>query len=92
MEPGHPSLSAHGDVLNATPTEPEERARLVEELKSRGNAAFKAGQLPVADTLYSKAIEHDGNNAVNHKPSPDEIAIAKLLSDLLVSAASLRQS
>eukprot|EP00658_Telonema_sp_P-2_P002449 TRINITY_DN10924_c0_g1_i10.p1 TRINITY_DN10924_c0_g1~~TRINITY_DN10924_c0_g1_i10.p1 ORF type:complete len:272 (+),score=76.31 TRINITY_DN10924_c0_g1_i10:67-882(+) len=53
------AFNAHGDVLNAAPSEPEEVARLVEELKSRGNAAFKANQLPVADTLYSKAIEHD---------------------------------
>lgn len=38
---GHPSLNAHGDVLSATPTGEEEIKRLVEELKSRGNAAFK---------------------------------------------------
>ena len=39
------AFNAHGDVLNAAPTAPEEIARLVEELKSRGNAAFKARQV-----------------------------------------------
>ena len=38
---GHPSLNAHGDVLNATPTDDAEKERLVTELKSRAGAAFK---------------------------------------------------
>ena len=66
-------FNAHGDVLSATPEGPEEVARLVEELKSRGNAAFKARQLPVAETLYSKAIEHDPSNAV---PTPTRPSMA----------------
>jgi len=52
-------LNAHGDVLNATAEGPEEVERLVTELKTRGNAAFKVRQLPTADILYSKALEHD---------------------------------
>jgi len=56
---GHPGFNAHSDVLNASPDTPEARASLVEELKSRGNAAFKSGQMDVAEVLYSKAIEHD---------------------------------
>jgi tetratricopeptide (TPR) repeat protein len=49
----------HNDVLQASPADAGARARLVEELKRRGNAAFKGGSLPEADTLYSKAIEHE---------------------------------
>lgn len=52
-------MNAHGDVLNATADGPEERERLVTELKTRGNAAFKVRQLPTADILYSKALEHE---------------------------------
>lgn len=50
-------------MLNATPTDDAEKQRLITELKSRAGAAFKAGQLPVAEILYSKAIEHDGASA-----------------------------
>lgn len=48
----------HHDVLKAVANDDESRARLVEELKRRGNAAFKSRSLKEADTLYSKAIEH----------------------------------
>lgn len=48
----------HHDVLKATVSDEESRERLVEELKRRGNAAFKSHSLKEADTLYSKAIEH----------------------------------
>mmetsp|Transcript_14577 Transcript_14577/g.41374 ORF Transcript_14577/g.41374 Transcript_14577/m.41374 type:complete len:428 (-) Transcript_14577:169-1452(-) len=53
----------HNDVLSAKPDSEEARVRLVEELKRRGNAAFKFQSFPEAEVLYAKAIEHDGNNA-----------------------------
>ena len=48
----------HRDVLDAVPGDDASRGRLVDELKSRGNAAFKAQRYPEADVLYSKALEH----------------------------------
>ncbi|EJD52364.1 TPR-like protein [Auricularia subglabra TFB-10046 SS5] len=35
----------------------EEREDLVEELKSKGNAAFKAGDYPAAEQLYNQALD-----------------------------------
>lgn len=49
--------AAHNDVLNVDPKTDDERARLVDEIKRRGNAAFKVRSLPEAITLYSRAIE-----------------------------------
>lgn len=72
------AFNAHGDVLNATPNDPEEKARLVDELKTRGNAAFKARQLPVADTLYSKALEHDpSSHAIYGNRSMTRLSMGK---------------
>mmetsp|Transcript_8677 Transcript_8677/g.13699 ORF Transcript_8677/g.13699 Transcript_8677/m.13699 type:complete len:429 (+) Transcript_8677:69-1355(+) len=53
----------HNDVLRAVPDSEDAKLRLVEELKRRGNAAFKLGSMPEAEALYSKAIEHNGNMA-----------------------------
>mmetsp|Transcript_13450 Transcript_13450/g.23933 ORF Transcript_13450/g.23933 Transcript_13450/m.23933 type:complete len:431 (+) Transcript_13450:177-1469(+) len=52
----------HNDVLFAKPDGAEAVARLVEELKRRGNAAVKFESFPEAEALYSKAIEHDSKN------------------------------
>jgi len=71
-------LNAHGDVLNATAETPEEVERLVTELKTRGNAAFKVRQLPTAVTLYSKALEHDPKaHAIFGNRSMSQLAMGK---------------
>jgi len=44
--------------MQAKPSSEEEKQRLVDELKRRGNAAFKSGSYPEALVLYGKAIEH----------------------------------
>merc|ERR1711865_1188009 len=75
---GGPTLNAHGDVLNATAETPEEVERLVTELKTRGNAAFKVRQLPTAVTLYSKALEHDPKaHAIFGNRSMSQLAMGK---------------
>jgi len=75
---GGPALNAHGDVLNATAETPEEVERLVTELKTRGNAAFKVRQLPTAVTLYSKALEHDPKaHAIFGNRSMSQLAMGK---------------
>merc|ERR1712166_1069347 len=75
---GGPALNAHGDVLNATAETPEEVERLVTELKTRGNAAFKVRQLPTAVTLYSKALEHDPKaHAIYGNRSMSQLAMGK---------------
>jgi len=55
-------MPQHSDVLSASPAGTEDTKKLIEELKRRGNAAFKAQSFFEADTLYSKAIEHDSSN------------------------------
>ena len=47
----------HADVLDANPESAEDRERLVNELKERGNLAVKAKRWEESDCLYSKAIE-----------------------------------
>lgn len=47
----------HQDVLSASPTDAEGRARLVEEIKSRAKGSITAKNYAEAVTLYSKAIE-----------------------------------
>ena len=54
---GH-ALSMHRDVMEADPSDESSKAALVDELKSRGNAAFKAKRLPEAEALYSRALDH----------------------------------
>ncbi|GMH78933.1 hypothetical protein TL16_g07981 [Triparma laevis f. inornata] len=49
----------HDDVLKASPTSPEQTSKLIEEIKSRGRAAFGQGNYPLAEVLYSKGIELD---------------------------------
>ena len=44
-------------MLSATPTSPEQTSKVVEEIKSRGRVAISTGNYPLADALYSKAIE-----------------------------------
>ena len=38
----NPFEKLHGDVLNTEPSSEEEKAKLVAEIKERGNRAFKA--------------------------------------------------
>ena len=45
--------------MTATPDSPEEVAKLVAELKRRGNLAFKAKSYFESEILYSKALEHE---------------------------------
>ena len=54
----------HGDVLNASPTEPDEVARLVEEIKGRAKNSIKYGNFPESIQLYTKAIELLPTNAI----------------------------
>jgi len=49
-------MSPHRDVLEATPETSESKARLVEELKSRGRAAVSAKSWMDAKLLYEKAL------------------------------------
>jgi tetratricopeptide (TPR) repeat protein len=63
----------HSDVLSAKPETDEARVTLVAEIKRRGNAAFKAGLLREASTLYTCAVGHDpasvalwGNRSMTH--------------------------
>ena len=48
--------SPHRDVLEATPDSDESKARLVEELQSRGRAAVSAKSWMDAKLLYEKAL------------------------------------
>jgi len=58
------SLPQHSDVLLAdTPASAEDAAKLIDELKRRGNHAFKNGSLAEAELLYGRAIEHDPKQA-----------------------------
>ena len=47
----------HNDILSVQPDSDEEKQRVVDELKRRGNAAFKVRSLREAETLYSRALE-----------------------------------
>jgi tetratricopeptide (TPR) repeat protein len=59
-----PIHSMHSDVLDADPQEEDDKQRLVDELKERGNLAFKAKRYQEASALYSKAIKvTPGKNA-----------------------------
>jgi len=52
-------MGRHSDVMNARPESDESKQRLVDELKRRGNMAFKAKSMEEARQLYSKAIHHN---------------------------------
>lgn len=49
----------HADILAAEPTTDEEKKKVVAELKSRGNAAFKQKRCEEAHFLYSAALDID---------------------------------
>ena len=54
----------HKDVLEApVPGDEDGKNRLVDEIKRRGNAAFKMKSMPEAIVLYSRAIEISGEQA-----------------------------
>ena len=72
-----PWAKAHNDVLTAEPGDDAgERAKIVAELKSRGNAAFKARRPEEALLLYSRALEHD---AANHALLGNRSAVNEML-------------
>ena len=54
---GSPFGSAHQDVLGQTPTDPESKQRLVDEIKDRARKAFARRDMPVCEALYSKALK-----------------------------------
>ena len=54
----HPLFLKHSDVMNAKPDTEEEKERLVEEIKSRGNFSFKAKSFEEAEVLYTQALVH----------------------------------
>lgn len=56
MNPAMMMQSPHRDVLEATPDSDESKARLVEELQSRGRAAVGAKSWMDAKLLYEKAL------------------------------------
>lgn len=56
--------NAHGDVLSAEPSNEESRIKLSEELRRRGNAAFKSKSFPEACLLYSRGLELCPTDAV----------------------------
>jgi len=75
----------HGDVLDCKPSDDESRDKLVEELKNRGNLAFKAKRMDEAILMYTEALKHNpslhtvlGNRSMVHlnkgdlKPALDD--------------------
>lgn len=52
----------HNDVLNAIPKDLESVTRLTTELKNRAVSSIKSGNYPEAITLYTKAIEINGES------------------------------
>ena len=54
---GSPFGSAHQDVLGQTPSDPESKQRLVDEIKDRARKAFGRRDMPVCEALYSKALK-----------------------------------
>jgi hypothetical protein len=54
---GSPFGSAHQDVLGQTPTDPEAKQKLVDEIKDRARKAFGRRDMPVCEALYSKALK-----------------------------------
>jgi tetratricopeptide (TPR) repeat protein len=66
-------MSPHRDVLEATPDTAESKARLVEELQSRGRAAVGAKSWMDAKLLYEKALtvmtgdDDDDDDVANKK-------------------------
>ena len=54
----HPLFLKHSDIMNANPDTQEDKERLVEEIKSRGNFSFKAKSFEEAEVLYTQALVH----------------------------------
>lgn len=57
-----PFAKAHSDILSVKPETPEDTEKVVMELKTRGNAAFKSKRPEEAHLLYSAALDLDQNN------------------------------
>jgi len=58
----HGIKKAHSDILSLTPSTEEEKIGVVNELESRGNAAFKSRRAEEAEFLYSAALDIDEKN------------------------------
>lgn len=58
---GRPIFAKHSDVMHAKPADSESKQRLLDEVKRRGNEAFKQHSLQEAEALYTRAIELDSN-------------------------------
>jgi hypothetical protein len=56
--------SRHSDVLDANPSDGAGKTKLVDELKRRGNAAYKARSMDEALMLYGAAIGHAPTNHI----------------------------
>jgi hypothetical protein len=69
--------SMHADVLDATPESDEDKVRLVDELKERGNLAVKAKRWEESDCLYSKAIELGPTHALYSNRSMARLNLKK---------------
>ena len=62
MQGNTPWATMHKEVMSCPiPDDPDSKQALLTEIKSRGNAAFKAKRLDEADMLYTRAIEIDPN-------------------------------
>lgn len=59
-----PLFLKHSDIMNAQPETPEEKQRLVAEIKSRANFSFKNKSLEEAEALYTHALTHVPNDVV----------------------------
>ena len=60
---GLDSFEARHPLLTEEPEDDGQRQRLTDELKNRGNGAFKAKSMREALVLYSRAIELTPDNA-----------------------------
>lgn len=64
---GFAMMSPHRSVLEATPDTDESKARLLEELQSRGRAAVGAKSWMDAKLLYEKCLSIEDCSTVDHK-------------------------
>lgn len=69
--------SMHADVLDANPESADDRQRLVDELKERGNLAVKAKRWAESEALYSKAIEVGPTHALYSNRSMARLNLKK---------------
>ena len=62
------ALSIHNEVLSAEiPSQESSRISLINELKNRARVSIQSGNFPIAEALYTKAIQVSG---IDEKKSP----------------------